>query len=108
MSTVEIVSPLVECADALEGSGPPGATVRLVLSITGERSREIPMASVRIGDGGEFELPVPDDGPVTCQGDRIGFAWSLRRDDSNESYPVVVLPRGGLAMWMRAQSVASD
>lgn len=101
MSAFVVATPLVECGSTVEGSGPPDVEVRLMLHISGDHPRDIEVATTRVSPAGEFELAVPTAGPLTVQASSCGFTWSVIAQDTATA--VVVLPRGGLALWLRTQ-----
>ena len=107
--TIELDRAAAECGGSVTGtaawSGAGSADVILRWSTSGDGIVDggTTEAAV-IADGqARFELPVPHDGPMSFEGKLISVRWEvvLEAGDTTETAEVTVLPRGGLAMWVR-------
>ncbi len=108
-ASIELDSDVTECGDDVTGvvTGLGGrATVELAWRTTGRGSQGADVAaSARVepdGDGrARFQLDVPADGPMSIDGTLVQVVWEVRVADAEATAPLTVLPRGGLAMWVR-------
>jgi hypothetical protein len=109
-------TPVVACADVVRGrvvwpseATPTTVVVELRVHLDSASPADLSVSSqsidIRDGAPAPFALPVPSDGPVTARGVTLAVSWSVvvaaASGDSLASAPVVVMPRGGVALWLQ-------
>lgn len=108
-ASIELDTAVTECGDDVTGvvSGVAGtATVELAWHTTGRGAQDAAtVASVSVdpdGDGrARFAMDVPADGPMSIDGTLLQVVWEVRLVGGGAEASITVLPRGGLAMWVR-------
>ena len=112
---VTVTAPLVTCGDSVRGQVVADALpsdalhVELRCRVDSAEPAEATLArqvvSTASGGPATFELKVPDQGPITAQGASLAVSWSVTVVDAAGvtlvRSPVVVMPRGGMALWLR-------
>jgi len=112
---VTVTAPLVTCGDPVRGqvasdAAPSDALyVELRCRVDSAEPVETTLArqpvSTASGGPATFDLKVPEQGPITAQGASLAVSWSVVVVDAGGAAlvrsPVVVMPRGGMALWLR-------
>jgi len=110
-----VTAPLVCCGDSVRGQVAADAAladalyIELRCRVDSAEPVETTVArqAVSRASGGPagFDLKVPDLGPITAHGVSLAVSWSVVVVDAGGTAlvrsPVVVMPRGGMALWLR-------
>jgi hypothetical protein len=112
---VSLVAGMVACGDVVKATlttrpeDSPIARIRLVCRLSSASPREVEVATCDVaaapGESVSFRLPVPAGGPITVRGSSLAVSWSVAAVDihgmTTSEVPVVVAPRGGVALWLQ-------
>lgn len=109
-------TPVVACADVVRGhvawpteAAPTTVVVALRAHLHSASPADVVVArsSIDVRDDAQvpFGLPVPAQGPVTARGVTLAVSWSVAlvgaSGDTLTTASVVVMPRGGVALWLQ-------
>lgn len=115
LATLTLRVGMVACGDVVKGTlrgatqGSPRIRVCLVCRLASEVPREVEMASYEVVTSPDtsvpFRLAVPTEGPITARGSSLAVSWAVTAVDPHGAVlaevPLVVAPRGGVALWLQ-------
>jgi hypothetical protein len=111
-----VATPVVACGDVVRGhvtwptdAAPATVVVELRGHVDSAAPADVVVAShtVDVHDDARvpFVLPVPDGGPITVRGATMAVSWMVAvvgaSQETVATEPVVVMPRGGVALWLQ-------
>lgn len=110
--SVSLPAPLVGCGEHVRAQvygATDGCAVVLRCHLDSAEPVVTTVASQPIvsgeGAGCQVVLAVPDDGPISARGTTLAVSWTVALVDPAGTVlaisPVVVTPRGGVALWLQ-------
>lgn len=112
---ITVAAAMVACGDTVRGevvgAGETrwAGTVQLQCRVRSASPRDVTMATQVLdtsrGAPAAFRLAVPARGPITMRGQTLSVSWVVAVVDAAGDVvaeaPVVVAPRGGVALWLQ-------